>query len=43
MKPDVNLFGVEPQHGHDWLPMDAAQVAVGSLWWFKYLWICINK
>jgi hypothetical protein len=23
--------------------MDAAQVAVGSLWWFKYPWIWINK
>jgi len=43
MKPDVNLFGVEPEHGHDRLPMDAAQVAVGSLWWFKYLWISINE
>jgi hypothetical protein len=21
MKPDVNLFGVQPQHGHDTLPM----------------------
>jgi hypothetical protein len=41
MKPDVKLFGVQPQHGHDTLPMDAAQVAIGSLWWFKHLWIWI--
>jgi len=43
MKPDGKLFGVQPQHGHDWPPMDAARVAVGSLWWFKYLWIWINE
>jgi hypothetical protein len=39
MKPDVKLFGVQPQHGYDRLPMDAAQVADVSLWWLKYLWI----
>jgi hypothetical protein len=39
MKPDVNLFGVQPQHGHDRLLMDAAKEAVGSFWCFKYPWI----
>jgi len=43
MKPDVNLLGVQAQHGRDRLPMDAAQVPVGSFWWFKYLWICLNQ